>query len=301
MSGTENLSRGEGDLYAETRPPTTQVAPLPVMRTLHTPAGLKWGSILIILVLIIDVILLAISLPGASAVPSAGAAYAICCSIGIVLIVILIFFILFLYEMFAGRNEFGKKHATKVTAGLILVLLAIILVVVSIVVLIVGAMSAVVIPEDGDPSEAQIDAAQFKNQMIIFFVILLVGIIAFTLGIIFFAYEISASDKRYLLWGGFFLYIIPPIVAFSVIVSNLPASGIIDADAYQIDVDPAYSYVSNILGLIAMLLFLFAYLMARKRILSGELLPVEAPPVQPPFPPTAPPQQWGGAPPPGWR
>jgi len=167
MSGTENLSRGEDDLYAETRPPTTQVAPFPVMRRLHTPAGLKWGSILIILVLIIDVISLAVSLAGGSAVPSAGAAFAICCSIGIILIMILIFFILFLYEMYTGRNEFGKKHATKVTAGLLLILLSIILIVVAVVVLIVGAASAVVIPEGGDPNEAQIDAAQFRNMMMI--------------------------------------------------------------------------------------------------------------------------------------
>lgn len=301
MNGTENLSWGEDDLYAETRPPTTQVTPPPVVRRLHTPAGLKWGSILILLVLIIDVIMLAVSLPAESAVPSAGAAYAICCSVGIILIVILIFFILFLYEMYAGRSEFGKKHQTKVTAGLILVLLAIILIVVAVVVLIVGAASAVIIPEGGDPADAQIDAAQFRNAMIIFFGIVIAGTVAFALGIVFFAYEISASDKRYLLWGAFLLYIIPSIISSSVVASSLPGSGTIDAEDYDVDVSPAYSYLSNVLGVVAMVLFLLAYLTARKRILSGEILPVDQPLVQPPFPPTGPPQQWGGAPPPGWR
>ncbi|MCK4366740.1 MAG: hypothetical protein KAW84_02195 [Thermoplasmata archaeon] len=267
-------------------------------RKLHTPAGLKYGSYLIVLLILADVLFLFMSVPTATAGAQSSVVLTLCCFIGIILVVLFIFFLLFLYEMHRGKREFGKKHESKASTALILIILSIILFVVSFVVLIIGMASAIMLTPDGTDPTIEIDAAGFRNQIIIFFAFLLATTITMSLALVYYPLELTEQGKRWMLWTGFGLQIFPPVLSMILVVASLPGSGVLDLDEVeQLDMNTAISYATYVVSLLGMILFFIAYRAARQRILDGKIQPVLAQPVQPP-PPMAPPPTWGQEPPP---
>lgn len=285
-------------LYGQTQPPAQYMGPPPMARKLHTPAGLKYGSYLIVLLILVDVLSLFMSVSTATGGAQSSAFFALCCSIGIILIVLFILFLLFLYEMHRGKREFGKKHESRASTALILIILSIILSVVSIVVLFIGIASAIMVTPDGTDPTIEIDAAGFRNQIIIFFVFLLATTIAMSLALVYYALELTEPGKRWVLWTGFGLQIFPPVLSMILVAASLPGSGVLDLEEVeQLDMSTAISYATYAVSLLGMILFFVAYRAARQRILDGRIQPVFAQPIQPPPQYPQQPPAWGQPPP----
>jgi hypothetical protein len=267
-----------------------------VTRKLHTPAGLKYGSYAMILSIITGIVavLLLLLITGidfetvteGNVLQVLAGALALICVLGILALIGIIFYILLLYEMYVGREEFGAKHAGRVTAGVILIIFAVIFTIITS--FIGGGLGL-----GGDPSVTTVQAADLRNELVISSGLGIVSAVAQTLGLVFFAIELIGDNKRFLLWAAFGLTVAASFIGIIVALVWLPSEGTLELQ----DVLKWSSYTTaasafSVLGTIVMLV---AYRMTRARILSGEIMPVP-PPMQPPmYPPQA---AWGQQPPP---
>ncbi|MFQ6128346.1 MAG: hypothetical protein ACE5QW_05545 [Thermoplasmata archaeon] len=283
-------------MYAETRPPSEQVQLPPAVRRLHTPAGLKYGSYAMMLSIVSSIITFIALFPLLRSIDFEsitsenffqvlGGLLALLCILGILGLVVVIFYILLLYEMYVGRNEFGEKHATRVPAALILIIL--------------GVIFSIVVPgmagfgagyTSGTEAEYTTDAAEFRNQVAISSGFGLVGTAAITLGLVFFPLELIAREKRYLLWLAFTLTILASVMGFLMTIILLPSEGTLELQ--DVLTRSTYSSIFSAFSIFGTVVMFLAYRVTRARILEGEILPVRVPVAQPP-PPSAPPPGWG--------
>lgn len=278
-------------------------------RKLHTPAGLKYGSYGMMLGIVVSILALITLAPLATlsdptdlSPATLGFVLGMACLISIIGLVAFIFWLLLLYEMHVGKQEFGPKHASRVSAGIILIILGIVLTIVGVVVVVATTFSAGTLVPDGNGGSFDIDAAQYRTSTIIGMVFTIASAVAINLALVYFALEIIEGEKRNLLWAAFALAIVTPVISSIMTIAALPTSGTVDST--EMSTIAPYSNVAQIFSLIGTALFLVAYRSARQRILDGKIQPVLAQPVQPP-PPTAPPPAWGQPPttleePPKW-
>jgi magnesium-transporting ATPase (P-type) len=272
-----------------------------MVRRLHTPAGLKYGSygmlleiIVAILAIIMLIPLVSISDPADISPGTLALIGGMACLIGILGVVAIIFWILLLYEMHVGKREFGPKHTSRVSLGIILVIMGIVLIVIAIIVTFAAVLAGIEIT--GDTYE--IDAAQYRFAAAISAVFSIASAIALNLALVYFALEIIDVEKRNFLWMALAATIIAPIVSAIITIAGLPTSGTIEST--EVDALAPWANVAEIFGLIGTALFFVSYRAARQRILDGRILPVGLQPVPPPqYPPQyPPPQAWGQQPPP---
>ena len=273
-----------------------------MMKKLHTPAGLKYGSYGMMLEIVVSILALITLVPLATLLyttdlspATAGFILGMACLISIIGVVAFIFWLLLLYEMYVGKREFGPKHASRVSAGIILIILGIVLMIIGIIVAVAAMFSAGTFVPDGNGGTFDIDAAHYRTSAIIGMVFTIASAVAVNLALVYFALEIIEGEKRNILWVAFALAIVAPVVSSLITIASLPTSGTLDSS--EINTIAPFANVAEIFGLIGTALFFIAYRAARQRILDGKIQPVLAQPVQPP-PPMAPPPTWGQEPPP---
>ncbi|MFQ5910795.1 MAG: hypothetical protein ACE5IJ_08785 [Thermoplasmata archaeon] len=264
--------------------------PPPVTRRLHTPAGLKYGSYAMLLGIISSIVafLMLLSLTSIdfdtitqeNVLQVLAGPLALICIAGILVLVVIIFYLLLLYEMYVGRYEFGEKHATRVSAAIILIIFGVIFTIVT------GFFGGGIGTEyTGGPDTFTIDAADFRNELAISSGLGIVGSVAVTLGLVLFALELIGKEKIYLLWVAFGLTVLASVLGTLATLIMLPSEGTLELqDVLRWSAYAGAFSAFSIFGTIVMLL---AYRMTRARILSGEVLPIEVPP------PTVPPPAWG--------
>ena len=270
-----------------------------MVRRLHTPAGLKYGSYGMLLGIITSILSLITMIPLMASpdltdmsVATAAFMMGMGCLIGILVLVMIILWILLLYEMHVGRREFGPRHASRVSAGIILIVLGIVLMIVGF----IAIFAAAFVGFDPSGGVTDIDAAQFRTSMIIALVFTIASAVAINLALVYFAREIIEPEKMNLLWAAFAIAIVAPIISSLITIASIPASGVIDAT--ETNTIAPWANVAEIFGLVGTALFFVAYRAARQRILDGRIQPVFAQPMQPPpqYPPQPP--AWGQPPPP---
>ena len=285
-------------LYGQTQPPAQYMGPPPMVRKLHTPAGLKYGSYGMLLEIIVSILALItivplMASPDLSDMSGGTAAFVLGmgCLIGILGLVAFVFWILLLYEMHAGRREFGPQHASRVSTGIILIVLGIVLMVVGF----IAIFAATFIGFDPSGGTTDIDAAQFRTSMTVALVFTIGSAVAINLALVCFAREIIEPEKVNLLWAAFAVAITAPIVSSLITIASLPTSGVIDAA--EANTLAPWANVAEIFGLIGTALFFVAYRAARQRILDGRIRPVFVQPMQPPPQYPQQPPAWGQPPP----
>ncbi|MEE9489233.1 MAG: hypothetical protein V3V91_02205 [Thermoplasmata archaeon] len=286
-------------MYGQTQPPSQYVGPPPIVRRLHTPAGLKYGSYGMLLGIITSILSLITVIPLATSpdltnmtAPTIAFIVGMACLVSILALVMFIFWILLLYEMHVGRREFGPRHASRVSAGIILIVLGIVLMIVGI----IATVAAAFIGFDPSGGVTDIDAAQFRTSMAVGLVFTIASAVAINLALVFFAREIIEPEKMNLLWAAFALAVAAPIISSLITISSIPTSGVIDMA--EADTIAPWANVAEIFSLIGTALFFVAYRAARQRILDGRLQPVFVQPMQPPPQYPQQPPAWGQPPPP---
>lgn len=269
-----------------------------MVRKLHTPAGLKYGSYGMLLEIIVSILALITIIPLATSPDltdmSGGTVVFImgmACLIGILGLVAFVFWILLLYEMHVGRREFGPQHTSRVSTGIILIVLGIVLMVVGF----IAVFAATFVGFDPTGGTTDVDAAQFRTSMTVALVFTIASAVAINLALVYFAREIIEPEKTNLLWAAFAVAIIAPVVSSLITIASLPTSGVIDAT--EVDTLAPWANVAEIFGLIGTALFFVAYRAARQRILDGRIQPVLVQPMQPPPQYPQQPPAWGQPPP----
>lgn len=296
---TDDSSFGVDILYGQTQPPSQYMVPPPMVRRLHTPAGLKYGSYGMLLGIIVSILSLITVVPLAASpdmtdVSGGTVAFIVgmACLIGVLGLVAFVFWILLVYEMHVGRQEFGPRHASRVSAGIILIVLGIVLMIVGV----IATVAAAFVGFDPYEGTTDLDAAQFRTSMAVGLVFTIASTVAINLALVFFAREIIEPEKVNLLWAAFALAIVAPIISSLITISSIPASGVIDAA--EVDTIAPWANVAEIFSLVGTALFFIAYRAARQRILDGRLQPVFVQPMQPPPQYPQQPPAWGQPPPP---
>jgi len=269
-----------------------------MVRRLHTPAGLKYGSYGMLLGIITSILSLITMIPLMASpdltdmsVATAAFMMGMGCLIGILVLVMIIFWILLLYEMHVGRREFGPRHASRVSAGIILIVLGIVLMIVGF----IAIFAAAFVGFDPSGGTTDIDAAQFRTSMIIALVFTIASAVAINLALVYFAREIIEPEKMRLLWAAFAIAIAAPIISSLITMASIPTSGVIDMA--EVETIAPWANVAEIFSLIGTALFFVAYRAARQRILDGRIQPVFAQPMQPPPQYPQQPPAWGQPPP----
>ncbi len=270
-----------------------------MVRRLHTPAGLKYGSYGMLLGIIVSILSLITVVPLAASpdmtdmsLPTVAFIAGMGCLVLILALVMVIFWILLLYEMHVGRREFGPRHTSRVSAGIILIILGIVLMIIGLIAIFAAALTGF------DPSGGMtdIDAAQFRTSMAIGLVFTIASAVAINLALVYFAREIIEPEKMNLLWAAFALAVVAPIISSLITITSIPTSGVIDMA--EVDTIAPWANVAEIFSLIGTALFFVAYRAARQRILDGRLQPVFVQPMQPPPQYPQQPPAWGQPPPP---
>ncbi len=296
---TDDSTLGVDILYGQTQPPSQYVGPPPIVRRLHTPAGLKYGSYGMLLGMITSILSIITMIPLAASpdmadwtAPTVAFIVGMACLVSILLLVMIVFWILLLYEMHAGRREFGPQHASKVSTGIILIVLGIVLMIIAFIAIIAVTFAGI----DPYAGTTDMDAGQFRNSMIVAMAFTIGSGVAINLALVYFAREIIEPEKVNLLWAAFALAITAPIVSSLITIASIPTSGVIDV--MEVDTIAPWADVAQIFALAGTALFFIAYRAARQRILDGRLQPVFV--QQPMQPPPQYPQQppaWGQPPP----
>ena len=193
--------------------------------------------------------------------------------------------------MYVGRYEFGEKHATRVNAAIVLIIFGVIFAIVT------GFFGGGIGTGFTEvyPDTFTVYAADFRNELVISSGLNIVGSVAVTLGLVLFALELIGEEKRYLLWVAFGLTVLASVFGTLATLIMLPSKGTFDLQ--DVLKWSGYTGVFSAFSIFGTIVMLLAYRMTRARILSGKIVPVLAPVVQPP-PPTAPPPTWGQEPPP---
>jgi hypothetical protein len=193
--------------------------------------------------------------------------------------------------MHVGRREFGPRHASRVSAGIILIVLGIVLMIIGV----IATVAAAFVGLDPYGGTTEIDAAQFRTSMAVGLVFTIASAVAINLALVYFAREIIEPEKMNLLWAACALAIAAPIISSLITISSIPTSGVIDMA--EVDTIAPWADVAEIFSLVGTALFFIAYRAARQRILDGRIRPVLVQPMQPPPQYPQQPPAWGQPPP----
>jgi hypothetical protein len=271
---------------------------------LETLKGLKhinWGIILyivatlLILMAALVIVVAVISLPSASdpdeILGPIVAMAALACGGLFIYFVTIILWLLGIYEMNKGKDEFGPKHSASVSRAVMLIVLFIILIVVSFLATTVLTFTGL--------TATTIDPDQFLESMrlalLIGGVIGIISTAALGLAIVYLILELCDEKYKKILWAAFIVDMILTIVGTAITIV------VVYQDFGTVTDISELSTISNIgdlargMSFIAFIMFLLAYRHAYKRVQSGEIQPV--PGARSPMFPIPPPVQYQQQPP----
>jgi hypothetical protein len=281
-------------------------------RSLDTEKGLRhinWGIIiyliatLLILIAVIIMLVFIQSLIGTTDPSDVGAiigpiigAVGLICGGGVLFLVALILWLLGLYEMYAGRAEFGEMHASRVYRAVIFIVLYIVFMVVS---QIVG-MALIGFSFDVNPADY---LESLRISAIVLAVLGIVSTIILGLAFVFLIVELCNEKFKRILWAAFYVFILVTIVGN--VISIVPLYAVDVSGLTTEEVSQLSNLGSLALGLsfIPFILFFVCFRHAHDRVKGGDIQPVPGayaagypvPPgyQQPPYPQQAPyyPQQ----------
>ncbi|MBI4416046.1 MAG: hypothetical protein HY557_03580 [Euryarchaeota archaeon] len=295
-------------MYPQPYPYPTPPAPL------RTPKGLGWcwKAYLIYIVALGLSAVIALLLYAALARLSPGAGFSEVLSallpaaigglaVGVLVLVVIVFYLVGFYDLYKGRGEFGPEHARNVRLSFFLLLAAIVVFVASFVVVLIVALASGLFVLGSPPS---LDAYYALTIVAIGFGIVQAAIIAALL-VLPLRVLAKPSHERYL-YVAAAVQTATPGIAGALSLLQLPrliplfqdATGFASLDS-TIGIP---TVVSSALGMFVFAIYLVAYRGADSRVTSGELKPT-LPPAQaaswmpgPMVPPAQPPVQ---PPPPG--
>ncbi len=273
-------------------------------RELETLKGLKhinWGIILhivatlLLLLTALVAITVAISAIGTSD-PDLGALVAVgalVCGGGLIGLVAIILWLLGIYEMHKGKDEFGSEHSTNVSRAVILIILFVVLTVISFFVTLVLALSWISLT--ATPSDI------IESLRLTILVGGIIGIVTTAmLGLAIVYLILSLCDEKYkkILWAAFAIYMILTVVgtAISIAVIYGDLSSITNVD--DITNLSSAGDLAQGMSFIAFILFLLAYRHAYNRVRIGELQPAPMPQPQMGYMPPPPGPYYQAGPPP---
>ena len=275
-------------------------------RELETLKGLKhinWGIILYIvatlllllvaLVTVITVIsIIGTSDPTPDLGPLLGLA-ALACGGLLIYVIAIVLWLLGIYGMNKGKDEFGSEHSANVSRAVILIVLFVVLAVISMVVTAVLAIS--LISPTVTPAEI-IDSLRLTVLVGGIFGIITTAL----LGLAIVYLIISLCDEKYkrILWAAFAVDMIVTVVgtaiSIGVIYSDLSAI----TDINELTNISSAGDLAQGMSFIAFILFLLAYRHAYNRVRTGELQPAPMPQPQMGYMPPPPGPYYQAGPPP---
>lgn len=275
-------------------------------RELETLKGLKhinWGiilyivaTLLLLLVAVVAVVTVFSIIESSDPTPDLGALVALtalACGGGLIGIVAIILWLLGIYEMNKGKDEFGSEHSANVSRAVILIVLFVVLAVISMVVTAILAISW--ISPTVTPSE-MIDSLRLTVLVSGIFGIITTAL----LGLAIVYLIISLCDEKYkkILWAAFAIYMILTAVgtAISIAVIYGDLSSITNVNDLT-NISSAGDLAQG-MSFIAFILFLLAYRHAYKRVRTGELQPAPMPQPQMGYMPPPPGPYYQAGPPP---
>lgn len=205
-------------------------------------------------------------------------------------IVLIVFWILGLYHVNKGKNEFGEIHQKKVNLSLKLFILYLILTFVSILLTIVLVFSLILSITSYTTPQTITDTVMVW--LIAIGIIGFVGALSLAFHLLMLVFELSDESHKRMLWMAFFLNLIGLTIGFTMsIAGTILATGL----------DPIIlllPMIPMIITLFVFILFYLCYRHAHHRISSGELRPVPRPPPQYGYPGAYPGYAQGYPPPP---
>jgi len=252
-------------------------------RTLETEKGVKhihWGIIIYVLAMILSLVsiiltymfieeILVETTPGE--IPEnmgliLGIA-SVACGFLLLLLIAVVLWLLGLYEMHKGKNEFGPEHSTKVTRGVILVTIYIILFVSSMILSFVLALDI----------SANMDFDVYLERLRILALISapmnVIMSIVLGLAVVNLVYELCDEKFRRILWFAFFflvaLALVGAIITLTTFYGEFPSE-----DIYELGRLDALTGVAMGLEVIPFVLFLLCYRHAHIRVKDGGIQPV---------------------------
>jgi MFS family permease len=204
------------------------------------------------------------------------------CGGALLIIITLILWLLGLYEMHQGKDEFGPEHSGKVSKAIIFIVLYIVLLVLGVVVgLVVGLSSSV-------NYDAYLES--LRTLAVLGSITDTISTIFLGLAIVYLVFELSDEKHQNILWMGFVALVIISIIGRIITIVPLygESLGTDVSDLRQIE---ALTSLAMGLSFIPFLLFLIAYRHAYIRVKEGEIKPVPGAQAQM-YPTAAYPQQY---------
>ncbi len=280
-------------------------------RELETLKGLKhinWGIVLyivatlLLLLTALVAVATAISLAGTSdPTPYLGALVglaALACGGLFLYLITIVLWLLGIYEMNKGKDEFGSEHSANVSRAVILIVLFVVFAVISIVVTMVLAISW--ISPTVTPSEV-IDSLRLS--VLISGVIGIITTAMLGLAIVYLVISLCEEKYKKILWAAFAVNMILTVVGTAIAIVVVYGDLSYITDISEITSMSSAGDLARGMSFIAFILFLLAYRHAYNRVRTGAIQPAPMqfqqmgplPPPPVPYPRAGPP---GAAPPP---
>lgn len=256
-------------------------------RELETLKGLKhinWGiilyivaTLLLLLVALVAVITVFSIIESSDPTPDLGPLIglaALACGGLLLYLTTIVLWLLGIYEMNKGKDEFSSEHSANVSRAVILIVLFVVFAVISIVITTILALSW------ADPFATPPAAEMIDSLRLTVLVSGIIGIITTAmLGLAIVYLVISLCDEKYkkILWAAFAVNMIVTAVgtAISIAVVYGDLSAITDVNDLA-SVSSAGDLAQG-MSFIAFILFLLAYRHAYNRVRTGEIQPVPMP------------------------
>jgi heme/copper-type cytochrome/quinol oxidase subunit 3 len=203
---------------------------------------------------------------------------------GLLLILItLVMWLLGVYEMHKGKNEFGSQHSARVSKAVIFIVLYIVL-------LVLGGFVAVAA---GVNSASDFDTylESLRTTAIVGSTLDIIATFFLGLAFVYLVIELSDEGTKNTLWAGFVAFVVISVVG--TVLSIVPLYGeFTGTEVSQLRQAEAMTSLAMGLSFIPFLMFLVAYRRVYIRVKEGEIQPeVEAYPQMYPGPPVPYPQQ----------
>ncbi len=253
-------------------------------RELETLKGLKhinWGIILyivatLLMLLTALVVVTAISVAGTSGpTPYLGALVglvALACGGLLLYLITIVLWLLGIYEMNKGKDEFGSEHSANVGKAVILIVLFIVFAVISIVVSTVLAISWM--SPTVTPSEV-IDSLRLT--VLIGGVIGIITTAMLGLAIVYLAISLCEEKYKKILWAAFAIDMIVTVVGTAIAIVVIYGDLSFITDINDLSNISSAGDLARGMTFIAFILFLLAYRHAYNRVRTGELQPAPMP------------------------
>ncbi len=224
------------------------------------------------------------------ATPSGGGAGAsgLACLSGVMGFFGYILILVGLVLMFSGRNEFGDKHKTFVTYGLVAIVIGIVIIIIGFAVIVIGALAGIDLTTD--PSQDPvIDYSEMAQGMTTGIVITQIGGVVILIGEILLVFWLHNDMGKKLLYITLIVGIITTVITTFLISALLNDIMQVMEDTPENEQEDVFLDFSadtnriNAIGMIPSFLLLIAFYLPYDRIKKGELKPVAPPP--PVYPP----------------